>query len=217
MTSRYLLLILLTNLLSLSWANAAPPKNKRIIACSIDTLCYKAKFHVLASDTRIKHGKYALFLKKDAIEQGQYTDGKRTGIWQFYTSDNELELEYNYDTEKPLKILPHIGHKYSEDNYPAIFLGSPLHIRHYICSRTTYPLRERGEFKNCQVDVALHINSKGEYTGFHITRFSKEDFNQSVINAMKKIPEDWRWVPAVENGKKIDSEYVISIVFEYVK
>lgn len=217
MIRSFLLLILLSTLLNLTWAFPAPPNNQKVLPCSKDTLCYTEKYYVLASDSKTKHGSYALYLKEYAIEQGQYTNGKRTGIWKFYTIENEVELMYDYDNNKPLKILPHIGHKYSEDTYPAIFLGSPLHIRHYICTKTSYPAKERGEFQNCQIDVALHINSKGEFTGYHIKRFSKEDFNNSVINAMKKIPKDWRWLPARQNGKNIDSEYIISIVFEYVK
>ncbi|MDO4462588.1 MAG: energy transducer TonB [Bacteroidia bacterium] len=189
----------------------------KVVARSVDTICYTEEYFVLASNPKIKHGKYALIHKENPIEEGQYTFGKRTGLWQFYTAENELELEYDYDNNKPVKMLPHIGHKYSEDTYPPIFLGSPLHIRHYICTHTTYPLHERGEFKNCQVDVAMHINSEGRFTGYHIQRFSKPDFNQSVMNAMRKIPKNWRWVPAKLNGKCIDSEYVVSIVFEYVQ
>lgn len=219
MTRQTFLLFLIIITLPLTWAFSVPQHKKapKVLARSVDTICYTEEYHVLASNIQIKHGKYSLIYKGYPIEEGLYSYGKRVGIWQFYTTEKEVELEYDYDNQKPNKILPHIGHKYSEDNYPPIFLGSPLHIRHYICSRTTYPSQERGEFKNCQVDVAMHIDSKGRFTGYHIQRFSKPDFNQSVINAMKKIPENWRWVPAKQNGKNVDSEYVVSIVFEYVR
>lgn len=219
MTRQLLLLLLIFTTLPIIWAFHAPqtPKGPRVLSRSVDTICYTEEYHVLASKPNIKHGKYSLIHKDYPIEEGQYTYGKRTGIWRFYTIENEIELEYDYDKQKPTKILPHIGHKYSEDTYPPVFLGSPLHIRHYICSHTTYPREERGEFKNCQVDVAMHIDSSGEYKGYHIQRFSKPDFNQAVINAMRKIPKTWRWVPAKLNGKNIESEYVVSIVFEYVQ
>lgn len=215
-----LLLFILVALLPFSWANSAPPKKPRpprVLNRVVDTICYKEYYSVLANDTNIRHGKYKLVFKDFPIERGQYTQGERTGVWKFYTENNILELEYDYDSHKPLKIQPHVGHVYKQDTYPSIFLGSPLNIRHYIIAKATYPKNERGFFKNCQVDVALHISSTGKCTGYHIERYSKEDFNESIRNALKRIPKQWRWLPARRNGKDIASEYLISIVFEYVE
>lgn len=58
-------------------------------------------FWVIKSNKDIKQGLYrALFKRRTVIAVGNYTNDKRTGIWNFYKPNGLLVQRYNYDTKK---------------------------------------------------------------------------------------------------------------------
>ncbi len=62
------------------------------------------KFQVLKSDKKIKHGKYIRFSKLiDIIEEGNYCEGKKCGIWESYSFDGFLITKYDHDLSRELE------------------------------------------------------------------------------------------------------------------
>ncbi|RVU00743.1 hypothetical protein EOD41_12180 [Mucilaginibacter limnophilus] len=60
---------------------------------------FTEKYNVLADSPKLKHGLYqALYNKKIAVASGQYTRGKRTGLWHFYNIQGTPIQNYNYNT-----------------------------------------------------------------------------------------------------------------------
>ena len=57
----------------------------------------------------------------------------------------------------------------------------------------------------------------GKMTGYRLSQPSSKAFNDIVLDAAAKIPADWDWLPAKENGRNINSEYQITVIFESVK
>jgi hypothetical protein len=55
-------------------------------------------FEVLKSNKDIKQGLYrALFKHKTLVATGNYTNDKKTGIWNFYRPNSKLVQRFNYD------------------------------------------------------------------------------------------------------------------------
>jgi hypothetical protein len=60
----------------------------------------RERFHVLKSAPDTKVGLYqAFFKRKTLIASGNYTNGKRTGLWHFYTPEGRLVENFDFDTQ----------------------------------------------------------------------------------------------------------------------
>ena len=56
------------------------------------------RFNVLKSDRETKNGPYkAFFRRKTLIASGNYINGKKTGVWDFYDTEGKLSQKFNYD------------------------------------------------------------------------------------------------------------------------
>lgn len=57
------------------------------------------RFYVLKSDKDIREGPYkAFFKRKTLIASGNFTKGKKTGIWQFFNTAGILVQKFDYNT-----------------------------------------------------------------------------------------------------------------------
>ncbi len=65
------------------------------------------KFYVLKSDENTKQGPYkAYFRRRTVIAAGNYTNGKKTGIWSFADVSGKLVENYNYNTNSYIFEAP---------------------------------------------------------------------------------------------------------------
>ena len=210
----YILLIIAT---FAGQAFAASPNATPLLNMYAKRGYYTEKYTVLRADTSCRHGKYTLTYKNKPIEKGQYTNGKKTGIWIYYNLNEQVELKYDYDEQRPTFITKHIGKRYTDNTYPCLFLGSPLVPHHFILRNIDFPLEEAENYKENSVVLTLEIDTLGRMTSYQLTQESNKAFNDMVLQAAAKIPGNWEWVPARQNGRKVNSEYNISIIFESVK
>lgn len=176
---------------------------------------FEASFEVLKADTTIKDGLYKLSHHGTAIEEGMYRNGRRVGIWKFRNLQKMVELKYDYDRQSPTYVLPHMGYKYDQKNNPCIFLGSPVVPFYCITNRVYYPKAEANRKTGGEVVLRLKIDTQGKIAGVMIKKSTSEAFADVVRKAAAHIPKDkWRWIPAKENGKRINGNYDITILFE---
>lgn len=62
-------------------------------------------YFVLKSNKKVWHGSYYKLTPNDVrVEEGQYTQGKRSGLWNFYSDQGVLEQIYDYDKDSLLWI-----------------------------------------------------------------------------------------------------------------
>ena len=174
---------------------------------------FVSEYHVLSSDTSKKEGLYRLFYKNRIIENGSFSENKRTGKWQFFSLDGVLEYEYDFDSNKILRL----SGKNSEDlknKTPCLFLGSPLIPYLYIVNKMYYPAKARDKKIGGRVVLALKINSKGELWSMYLYKKLDPLLDKEVMRVARSFPASWQWLPATLNGKNIDGEYMISIEFD---
>ena len=126
-----------------------------------------------------------------------------------------MELEYNFTARLPLKMLPHVGYTYNQDNYPCVFLGSPIIPHHFIMSNVYYPQSEGDNKAGGEVVLMIKVSSRGLMTDYYIKSSTNDVFAKIVAEAAELMPRNkWRWIPARKDGKDVDGEYRITIVFE---
>ncbi|TLX74079.1 energy transducer TonB [Labilibacter sediminis] len=173
------------------------------------------EYLVLKSDTSIKNGRYIRKYKNDVIERGAYKLGKKTGRWVYFSFEGVFEFEYDYHTNKIVKIS---GKHKPEDYFetPIFFHGSPLIPYLYMARNIQYPIEAKKHDINGKVTLALKIDSNGQIHSLYLKKKLHPLLDKEVIKVAKTFPNNWKWVPATYNGKKINSEYQIDIEFELV-
>jgi hypothetical protein len=66
------------------------------------TIFIREHYHVLKSDKTIKQGEYTALNYHVLVAKGNYTNGDRTGIWNFYNAKGKLVQTFNYDNYQVL-------------------------------------------------------------------------------------------------------------------
>lgn len=182
---------------------------------STKDVAFEKVWNVLASDTNVVDGPYALYYKGHSVERGLYRQGKRVGVWEFEGQTRKVELRYNYTTGQPTYIVPRKGFKYDQKNWPCLFLGSPLVPHIFLLTRVYYPQSEGGRIGGGKVIVTLEVDDQGHMTGYHIKQSTCEAFTAIVSAACEQIPRtEWRWIPASKDGKFVEGEYDVVIFFD---
>ena len=53
-------------------------------------------FEVLKSDQSVRHGAYIKKDQRGIVEKGQYDMNQKSGVWEFYGLQGDLEQKYDY-------------------------------------------------------------------------------------------------------------------------
>ena len=170
-------------------------------------------YHVLTNDTSVKEGHYRLFYKNRIIENGNFSENKRTGKWQFFSLNGILEYEYDFNNGRIVKLSGK-NQEELQRMTPCLFLGSPLIPYLYIVNKMHYPEKARVKKLGGRVILALKINRKGELWSMYLYKKLDPVLDSEVMRVARSFPDNWQWLPATRNGTKIDGEYLISIEFD---
>lgn len=183
------------------------------------------RFHVLKSDENIKDGLYqAVYRRKTAVASGNYTNGKKTGLWYFYNTKGLVIQTYNYSKD----MLQYEAREDSTSNFRYL-------IDKVITDtdRVTKPIKPGGRYygylpylglfktpfdpyqystEGYVAVIELLVSPLGNLADYKVYLASEwtNDYNQTVhmsINLLKK--EDRKFIPATFNGEPIQSRVVI--------
>jgi hypothetical protein len=182
------------------------------------------KFSVLKSDRETKSGPYsALFRRKTVIADGNYTNGKKTGIWNFYDTDGKLSQTFNYDTNSfsyvaRLDTGSDLLFMFDEKLKKTDTVTRPLKIGEPYYGYIPYVTTFRLPFETFDVNtdlfdaaVELLISPMGrlaEYKVHLVSPFYQYDHTISLdVNLFSE--EDKTFVPATLNHKPILSRIII--------
>jgi hypothetical protein len=181
------------------------------------------KFYVLKSDPEIKQGPYmALLNHKRLIARGNYKNGKKTGIWQFYDSAGRLNEKYNYNLGKFTYEAP-----LESDDFSILFedtlktgdrLTRPLRIGGVYYGFIPYLSLFHLPFDTYDINTAtfdayleLLISPMGRLAGYRV-RITSAPYQYDHIFTMDvKLfsDEDRQFLPATKNGENVISRILI--------
>ncbi|MCU4156755.1 TonB family protein [Carboxylicivirga sp. A043] len=178
---------------------------------------FKEVYWVNASDKLIKDGKSTTYYKGKVIEQGRYFDNKRVGRWQFYNLNSILDYEYDFDNDELVRVSGIERHDLKRKS-PCLFMGSPLIPYLFLVDNLSYPTKAIDNDVEGEIVLALKVNKEGMVYGFYISQKLHPVLDRAVIDCVKTMPADWRFIPATNSGQNVGGEYHITIEFdlEYV-
>ncbi|WP_353139625.1 energy transducer TonB [Pseudopedobacter sp.] len=176
------------------------------------------KYYVLKSNKKIKHGPYEKTGIKKLYVKGTYTNGERSGIWEFHNIDGKLLSKYDFDNKtlllfntknetKPTKKINTVDTL----TRPAIFIGGNDYIISAIATSLKYPLEARSSNAMGRVTVHFTVNKDGHASNYHVKEPLGYGLDEEAIRVIESIPN--LWLPALNEGKPVDSELSYPVVF----
>jgi hypothetical protein len=175
------------------------------------------EYFVLKKDTSIRNGKYCL-KKSDGklLMEGQYVNGNKTGIWNYYDyQTNELFEKYDVDSKKDFfyKSPPGQMEVKSKKGYQLDSLDVMPHLPgqegcFVSITNFKYPNKARAVGVSGIVYVSIRLDTSGhfsvdslEYAPAIISGGFQKDFKKSIEDAVLQLPE---YIPAEINGRKVE-------------
>jgi len=168
---------------------------------------FDEQFMVLKADKKVKQGSYRLFTDKKLVAAGNYTQGKRTGIWNFYNGD-ALEQQYDYTNNKLIMDVPGRGLTCEVESAnpgdsvkKAVKVGGFNSFRLMIAS-TDFESQVSGGGK---ITHALTIDENGQIKSW-VASVKNADGLKMVTQSAAEVPaEIVQFIPAMLNGKPVVS------------
>jgi hypothetical protein len=182
------------------------------------------RFYILKSSPEVKDGPYkAIFRRKIVIASGNYTKGKKTGVWEFYDTDGKRSQTFNYDdnsfsyvarldTNDDLRFL--FDEKFKKDDTVTrpLKIGEPYYG--YIPFVTIFRLPFDSYDVNTdtfEAEIELLISPMGrlaEYKVHLVSQYYQYDHTISLdVNLFSE--EERSFMPATLNHKRILSRVFI--------
>ena len=181
------------------------------------------KFNVLKTDKKIKQGEYTATIQGNVIAQGNYTNGKRSGDWTFYSPRGKKPIQiFNYDQNK-FTLLDSVdmrGPSYIvETTNPSDVISPPVKIGGSggIFALTTSRIELRGLTRGELPGVikltlkhTLIINQTGQIVDHLVEATGDNHMAKTLhLNDVTFDPEVARFIPATVNGQPVMSKVVI--------
>ena len=182
------------------------------------------RFEVLKTNREVKNGAYkAFFRRKTVIADGNFTNGVKTGTWNFYNREGKLNQTYNYDN----KTLGYLSQLDSTDNLSYRFdskivatdvVTRPFKIGETYYGYTPYISIFQLPFDTYGIDtdqfaaqVELLISPLGLLADYKVHLVSAEYQYDHTINLDVKLfdKDDRYFVPATVNKQPVVSSIFI--------
>lgn len=166
--------------------------------------------------------------------KGQYINEVQSGVWEFHDFKDNLKQKYDFTNKKLILDLScsekdkncsdwfkkkfrllndNDSINVTPDQLPA-YIGTDLAF-----AKRSFEMSDPEEAKqhkyDCYVYISFVINSNGKTSNHKIANSKRNhtDFGcgELALKFVKEIPDNW--VPGVHNGKVVDVECTIKIVF----
>jgi hypothetical protein len=185
------------------------------------------RFYVLKSDPTIRQGPYrALFKRRIPVATGQYTQNKKTGIWDFFAPNGYLTERFNYDTntflfEGHLKTESYLAFMFDEKigktdtvtrpiKIGGIYYGYIPYLNIFQLPFDAYTTNTNTDYINAVIE--LLISPGGRLADYKVHLDSKfynyHEIYTLDVNLLNE--EDKKFVPSFLNGKPILSRVFIN-------
>ncbi len=154
---------------------------------------------------------------KHIREEGQYEQGKKSGLWKGYFEDGKLFYEENF-ADGILTAgtsFNRSGEKftYSEETKEKMpeFTGGLQALQRHLQRNLKYPADARMTKRQGSVFVRFIIEESGEISNISLfTRGPGSSLEDEAIRVVRIMPA---WVPGKQHGQPVKVEYVLPVRF----
>lgn len=184
-------------------------------------------FYVIKG-TDIKHGDYSKTLRGiiSISEKGQYENGLKTGLWEYYDPNGEVEQRYDFSknkliynkyaneggltTFKSALIIDGKLHENDTGELP-VFLGGMSKYSYYLANNLRYPSRaKRGEIEGTVI-ISVTITTDGKIIDEQIEGEAGYGLGEEALRVVKLLPDEW--IPLTLRGEPVSTRLFIPIRF----
>ncbi|NVO84595.1 energy transducer TonB [Hymenobacter terrestris] len=157
------------------------------------------------------------------FERGTLTDGRPTGIWEYYDDKGELTLRMNYDSSRIAYSRPDTARYllYLNDDWQ---LARPSRAPHYMGSRAKrtadigksirYPVAALQQGQQGEVVISYVVNEQGKTQDYQVVTTPSKECTEAVWTVLKQQPD--RWIPAVYQGRPTRAQFLLRVTFAMV-
>lgn len=206
---------------------------------------YKEVYEVLADDHTVKHGRYQKLYKNEVQEngfyknnikdstwtdfvyrnkqKGSYTNGNRTGIWEFYDNNDILIQKYNYSTreivyfsrskedqEEKYKIVRQTDTLLTKLDRPPLYIGGINSIQNFIFKN--YNKSNAAQEKEGVIKISFTIDSTGTAINYKILEGMGYGCEEAMLTIIKSAPNGW--IPGLLSGKPTNTIQNMTFIFK---
>ena len=177
---------------------------------------FKETYYVLKSDKQIKHGSYEKEIRGRTVKQGQFENGVKTGIWEYYDQNGNVAHKIDLESDSILygnsagENAEYDKGKYSR---PLIVLGGMGSLYQQIGNALRYPSDARRKGTQGKVLIQMIVNDQGEAEDAKVIEGVGDGLDEEAVRVMKLI--DIEFLPALDlNGNPVKSDLVLPITFK---
>jgi periplasmic protein TonB len=213
----------------------------------------KEVYEVLRKDTTIKYGSYQKYnsnnilvvegFYKDGLKdscwteyqwfdnskrnkmRGNYSQDKKTGLWEFYNFKGILEQKYDYSSEK--LVYYYIDPKEKEKQYyvyigedslktklnrPPLYIGGAGMMIKNIEENIDYPVLAIENGIQGTIYISFAIDSSGKTTNYFVIKWIGAGCDEEALKIAKLLTGSW--LPGILNGKPVNVKYILQIRFK---
>jgi hypothetical protein len=211
---------------------------------------YTEEYYVLKSDKKVRHGNYKKLGYKDCLvingyyknnkkdstwteylwrtdiieSQGNYKDGDRVGVWEFYNREAELIQKYNFDTKELLYFKPDKeadkehevktakGIEKIKLDTPPMFIGGQDEAGETLLdARIRYPNEAKEKGISGTVWISFFVDENGIAVDHQVKEGIGGGCDEESLRLVKEVPNNW--LPGQLNGQPVTAKYLFPVNF----
>jgi len=181
-------------------------------------------YHVLKGE-QIKEGAAEIQYKGNLgfRVKGQYSQGNKSGTWDFFDAENALIQQYNFSTKsfeylqdfksvKAVYILKDQELVAVETGAMPVLLGGDAKFFYFLANNVQYPHAARAKGVTGTIGVMVTITKEGKMERPFIPKAGDKALDTEALRVVSLMPNDW--VPLYIDGKATDSLVLFYINFQ---
>jgi TonB family protein len=162
----------------------------------------------------VKDGPATYYFRSGAQSAtGQFANGKRDGVWQYWNEDGTLRQKITWRAGS--KVLPHRTYtiRANDGAVPQLVeqmptFPGPLSVVQYLGATTRRPAQVPPG--GGTVYVQFVVGAQGNITSTHIVKGFDPACDAEALRAVAALP---RWQPGRHNGKPVAVGFTVPLVF----
>jgi len=158
--------------------------------------------------------------KGTLLSKKTYTEGKKTGVWDFNKTDGTLEWQYDFTNDSCINKPKETPYSYLSANgewingradRDLIWLRSALEWQYYLTRNIRYPIDAIDRNKQGKVFVEITIDENGDAIDYSVPEKVYPSLDAEAIRVIKYFQPEF--LPAEKDGKKVRSKIKLAIQF----
>lgn len=157
---------------------------------------------------------------KKIIERGRYADGNRTGVWEFYDYNGQIELRYDYENRRAwfppdpdtLRTMT-----WADGDWRPIRLqraprpmGSAL-LASYVFANLPKPSGSKLSWKRADVRVYVRIDTSATVRQINVVHPFDPVWEQTIQPGLRQCVKTLGWLPGLRDGKPVESVWEMKV------